>query len=75
MKSTSVSQLKEGNFGKITQFTNDLIASKLISMGVLPGSLIEVVKIAPFNGGYYLKVDGNNLAVRPNEAANIVVEV
>ena len=75
MKTASITQLREGNSGKVVKFTDDLIASKLISMGVLPGSLIQVVKIAPFNGGFYLKVDGNNMAVRTNEAANIVVEL
>ncbi|RMG77918.1 MAG: ferrous iron transport protein A [Bacteroidetes bacterium] len=75
MRTTAVTQLQKGISGKVTQFTDDLIASKLMSMGILPGSRVEVIKIAPFNGGFYLKVDGNNLAVRAIEAANIVVEL
>lgn len=69
---SAVTQLKEGNGGRITHFTNDRIAGKLMTMGVLPGSNLRVVRIAPFNGGYYLKVDGMNLVVRNDEAESIM---
>ncbi len=69
---SAVTQLKEGNGGRITHFTNDRIAGKLMTMGVLPGSSLRVVRIAPFNGGYYLKVDGMNLVVRNDEAESIM---
>jgi ferrous iron transport protein A len=68
----AVTQLKEGNRGRITHFTNERIAGKLMTMGVLPGSSLRVVRIAPFNGGYYLNVDGMNLVVRNDEASNIM---
>lgn len=69
-----VSNLKEGIIGKIAHFTNDEIAGKLMTMGVLPGSRVQVVRIAPFNGGYYLKIDGINMVVRLQEASNIVLD-
>ncbi len=69
---SAVTQLKEGNGGRITHCTNDRIAGKLMTMGVLPGSNLRVVRIAPFNGGYYLKVDGMNLVVRNDEAESIM---
>ena len=68
----SVKQLKEGHGGRITHFTNDHIAGKLMTMGVLPGSRLRVVRIAPFNGGFYLKVDGMTIVVRNDEASNIM---
>jgi ferrous iron transport protein A len=71
----SVTQLKEGNFGTVRRFTDERMAGKLITMGVLPGSKVQVVRIAPFNGGYYLKVDGTNMVLRATEADSIVLEV
>ena len=70
-----VTQLKEGSAGTIARFTDNGIAGKMMTMGVLPGSTVEVVRIAPFSGGYYLKVDGMNLALRLREANSIVIEV
>jgi ferrous iron transport protein A len=68
----SVIHLKEGHGGRITHFTDDHIAGKLMTMGVLPGSKLQVVRKAPFNGGYYLKVDGMSIVVRSDEASNIM---
>lgn len=70
-----VTKVKEGITGRIVQFTDDLIAGKLMTMGVLPGSKLQVVRIAPFNGGFYLKVDGINMVMRVKEAQSIIVTV
>lgn len=69
----TVTQLKEGNGGRISHFTDERIAGKLMTMGVLPGSEVRVVRIAPFNGGFYLKVDGINVVVRHSEAGSIMM--
>ncbi|MCU0346775.1 MAG: ferrous iron transport protein A [Saprospiraceae bacterium] len=70
--SNSVTQLKEGISGRISHFTDDHVAGKLMTMGVMPGSRVRVVRVAPLNGGYYLKVDGMSIVVRSNEAHNIM---
>lgn len=70
-----VTALKTGHTGKITHFTDDIVAGKLMSMGVLPGSRVRVVRIAPFNGGYYLQVDGSNMVLRTQEAGSIMLDV
>ena len=72
---TSVNQLKEGKSGIVAHFTDERVAGKLMTMGVLPGSLLKMVRIAPFNGGYYIKVDGSNMALRSQEAGSIMLEV
>lgn len=69
----AITQLKVGNVGRIARFTNDVIAGKLMIMGVLPGSMVQVMRVAPFRGGYYLKVDGVNMAVREQEANSIIM--
>lgn len=45
-----------------------------MSMGVLPGSHVEVVRKAPFGGGCYVKVDNFYLALRREEAASVVLK-
>ncbi|MCB0520133.1 MAG: ferrous iron transport protein A [Lewinellaceae bacterium] len=70
-----ISALKQGHAGKISSFTDEQIAGKLMTMGVLPGSFVKLVRVAPFKGGYYLKVDGMVMVVREKEASTIVLEV
>ena len=74
MENIVVTALQEGAKGTVVNFTDDHVASKLMSMGMLPGSAIEVIRIAPLQGGLYLKVDGNGLALRMQEAAHIQVK-
>ncbi|HFA47485.1 MAG TPA: ferrous iron transport protein A [Bacteroidetes bacterium] len=68
-----ISKLKKGMKGKIARFTDEMMAGKLMCMGVLPGSLVKVIRKAPFHGGFYLKIDGYNMVLREQEAANIVL--
>jgi Fe2+ transport system protein FeoA len=70
-----LSDLKVGEEGKIHKYTNDVIASKLLSMGVLPGKSVRLVRRIPFGGGLYIKVEDHNIAVREEEAKNIVLIV
>lgn len=62
-----------GAKGTISHFTNERIASKLLSMGVLPGTTIQVIRKAPFGGGCYVKADNMLLALRQSEACSIVL--
>ncbi|MCB0543037.1 MAG: ferrous iron transport protein A [Lewinellaceae bacterium] len=55
--------------------TDPSLAGKLTAMGVLPGTLIELVRPAPFGKAYYIKVDGVRLALREEEAASILLDV
>jgi Fe2+ transport system protein FeoA len=70
-----LADLKVGGEGRIHKFTNDVIASKLVSMGVLPGKTLRLVRRIPFGGGLYIKVEDHNIAVREEEAKNIVLIV
>jgi ferrous iron transport protein A len=70
-----LSDLKVGGEGKIHKYTDDVIASKLLSMGVLPGKSVRLVRRIPFGGGLYIKVEDHNIAVREEEAKNIVLIV
>ena len=72
--SKSLDNLKKGSVGFVSHFTSDKVASKLLTMGILPGTRLEFVRKAPFGGGYYIKADQNFLALRKQEAACIIVK-
>ena len=69
-----LSASKTGSIAVVQGFTNDQVASKLMAMGVMPGSRIKLVRKAPFGGGFYVKVDNFNLALRKEEAESIVLK-
>ena len=71
----TLANLKEGQEGVIYEFTNDLMASKLLSMGVLPGKLLRLIRRVPFGGGLYIKIEDHNIALRLEEAKNIVLDM
>ena len=70
----SILTLKLAQKAIIHHYSDEKISSKLISMGMLPGSVIEVIRKAPFGGALYIKVNGFSFALRENEAATIIVE-
>lgn len=57
----------------ISHFTDEGIASKLMAMGVLPGSQIALVRKAPMGGGWYIKVDNKIIALREKEVGCIIM--
>ena len=59
---------------KILQFNHQEIAKKLITMGVVPGKEVEVLRIAPFGGAYYIRVSNLFFAIRKTEAKYIIIE-
>lgn len=64
-----------GQIGTIVQFTDERLASKLLSMGILPGSQLELVRRAPLGGGWYVKVENRQyVALRKQELACIVMK-
>ena len=54
--------------------TGDL-HKRLIEMGMLPGTILSVEKVAPFGDPIDIRVRGYHLSVRKEEAALIKVEV
>lgn len=65
--------LRLGETAMIVRFDDERVASKLTSMGMMPGSDIQIVRKAPFGGGFYVKIDGVNMALRASEISKIVV--
>ena len=51
--------LREGFAYTLVSYNDDQIASKLMSMGLLPGAELIIIRKAPFGGGFYIKIIGN----------------
>ena len=67
------STLKMGEEAMIVRFTDEKIEGKLTSMGMMPGSTLMMIRKAPFGGGFYVKIDGVNIAMRLYEMQQIIV--
>jgi len=65
--------LKPGKSGTIQSFSDNETACKMMSMGILPGSTVKVVRKAPFGGAIYIKADNQQFAIRNKEAACIML--
>lgn len=44
-----------------------------MAMGLLPGSVISLQRKAPFGGAYYVKAKNHYVALRKNEAENVLL--
>ncbi len=69
---TSLDQLKPGESGRIDGFSGSA-PGRLLEMGLLPGTVVEVVRLAPLGDPMDLKVRGFHLSLRKKEAAHIIV--
>lgn len=50
------------------------VKRRLMDMGIIPGTEIQVQKVAPLGDPVEIKFKGYNLSLRWNEAENILVE-
>ena len=71
----TIHTLKKGDKAIIKDFDIDLIPLKLLEMGCLPGSLVEMLQIAPFGDPLYLDINGSHVAIRVETAREIEVEL
>lgn len=80
MNSSSVSlqQLQPGDRARVLGFSTAEKSSgysqKLRALGLLPGTVFEVMREAPLGDPLEIKVRGFNLSVRRSEAACLLVE-
>jgi ferrous iron transport protein A len=67
----TVADLRIGEKGVICCFSDQEMSLKLLEMGCLPGSEIELSAKAPFGDPICIKVLGYSLSMRIDEAATI----
>ncbi|MGK7396390.1 MAG: FeoA family protein [Candidatus Cyclobacteriaceae bacterium M3_2C_046] len=70
----SLADLKPGEKGVITGFNDEIMSLKLLEMGCLPGTEVELNFKAPLGDPIAIKVSGYNLSLRRDEAATITLE-
>lgn len=71
-----LSDLKVGEQGKITRVAGDgAIRRRLLDMGVIPRTTVEIERIAPMGDPIWIRLRGYQLSLRKEEAINIIVEV
>lgn len=71
----TIHTLKKGEKAIIKDFDIDLIPLKLLEMGCLPGSVVELLQVAPFGDPLYLDINGSHVAIRIETAREIEVEL
>mgnify|MGYP000070717698 CR=1 FL=1 len=70
----TLANLKRGEEGIITDVSSTEIPLKLLEMGCLPGNIVKLVQLAPFQDPMYLNINGSHLAIRKETAKHILIE-
>ncbi len=71
----TLSELKKGQKAVIRLFTNDLLSSKLIEMGCLPGEEVSLSKTAPLGCPIAISISGYELSLRKEEADSVLIDL
>ena len=76
MENKRLSKLRPGEKGRVKKIhAEPRLKRRLMDMGIITGSMVEVRKIAPMGDPIDIIIKGYHLSLRRAEAANIVVEV
>ena len=68
-------ELKIGQSGKITKVGGEgELRCRLLDMGLIPGTAVKVVKIAPMGDPMEIRLRGYELTLRKEDAAKIETE-
>lgn len=70
---STIASLHTGERGIISEESLDNIPLKLLEMGCLPGTEVELLQIAPLNDPLYICVNGSHLAIRKETACQILI--
>jgi len=65
--------LRKGETGRIIDYLDKEIASRLLTLGLLPNTRIKYIRKSPFGGAHYIKFNGHSIALREQEASTIVI--
>ena len=71
----SVADLRPGQSGRVRQIEGQgAVRQRLLDMGILPDTTIELARVAPAGDPVWIKLQGFELALRKSEAATVVIE-
>ncbi len=70
----SIAELKPGQRARVEQVTgNGAIRQRLLDMGLMPETAIQVERVAPTGDPIWIKLHGYQLSLRKSEASAIIV--
>jgi ferrous iron transport protein A len=69
----SLSDLNVGERARVISFKNNFEASRLMTMGILPGEVIKVVQKTILGTSLFIQSENLRFALRKKEAASIIV--
>jgi len=71
-----LNEVKPGQRGKIVKITGRSgVNKRMADMGVVPGTTVEVQRVAPLGDPIDVKLKGYHLSLRKEEASNIMVKL
>lgn len=70
----TLDQVKIGTPSIVKSFSESKIASRLMSMGIIPGISVSIIRKSFMGSTYFLQFPQLTLALRKEEAAQIVIE-
>ena len=70
---STIASLQIGETGIILEESFAKIPLKLLEMGCLPGSEVELLQKAPFQDPIYICVGGSHIAIRKETASEILI--
>ena len=70
---STIATLHIGERGIISEESLDKIPLKLLEMGCLPGTEVELLQLAPLKDPMYICVNGSHLAIRKETASQILI--
>ncbi|MCO5230229.1 MAG: ferrous iron transport protein A [Chitinophagales bacterium] len=70
----TLDQMKIGYSARIVSFKEPLLASRLMAMGIIPGTELVVLRKSLMNSTYFIQFPRLALALRKDEAAQILIE-
>lgn len=71
----TLKDLKPGQEGVVTSIgEKGPVRKRIMDMGVTPGAMVKVIKVAPLGDPIEVNIRGYELSLRKSEACQIIVE-
>ena len=76
MKKVPLSEIRAGQQGIVAEVKDQgPVSQRLLEMGIIRGTTVEVVRFAPMGDPIDIKIRGYHLSLRREEAEGIIVAV
>lgn len=72
--SLPLDHLPVGQHARVTAIRGDgAVRQRLLDLGLLPGRIVRLIRVAPATGPLWLGLDGSQLSLRRSEASRVEV--